>query len=468
MRSLRSGMDSGDTLSGGTEQDLQPEVQGGYDSSARQGATISAKPARGSSLRGVRKAERDAAGVGSESQTSDVLSTLQRHPSRQGMGEARSQGFGGTQDMQGREGSEECCVEGRGDISAAPRELRERSLRALPAGTHGDGAQGRVCDGAPPCDGAMDQAATSEDRGCASQGPSTVDELAGQFGTLAGQSESQTGGAWPICGRCGKPIVPDGLGTALKPATEPICLARKPLDGTVAANVLEHGTGAINIDGCRIEGGEGGNRGGEESSERRYTDHGATNFAATPGPRGGDSKGRWPANIIHDGSDEVVASFPDSDGQLFAVGPKHGDRGSVNCYGDYGPRPETPPRGDSGSAARFFYSAKAGPDDRLGSKHPTVKPVALMRHLVKLVTPPGGLVLDPFAGTGSTGIGAMAEGFRAILIEREGRFVEDIKIRVAHASGGGAHSGNLKTRSKTAAETSGPLFERDSDYEVAG
>jgi site-specific DNA-methyltransferase (adenine-specific) len=190
----------------------------------------------------------------------------------------------------------------------------------------------------------------------------------------------------------------NGWGTALKPAWEPIMLARKPLIGTVAANVLEHGTGAINIDGCRVEGGE--------------------------------REGRWPANIIHDGSEEVIAAFPDAPGQQRGVGPQHGAKDSVNVYGDYGPRDQFDPRGDAGSAARFFYTAKADAAGRLGSKHPTVKPVDLMQWLCRLVTPKGGTILDPFAGTGTTGEAAFREGFNAILIEREEEYQADIRRRM--------------------------------------
>lgn len=229
----------------------------------------------------------------------------------------------------------------------------------------------------------------------------------------------------------------EGLGTALKPACEPIVLARKALTGTVAANLALHGTGALNILECRIAGGEGGNRAGEASAERRYAERGSTNFATTPGPRGGDALGRWPANVVHDGSDEVLAAFPLAPGQLAPVGPQHGAKPSVNVYGDFGPRELFNPRGDSGSAARFFYTAKANATDRLGSKHPTVKPTDLMRWLCRLVTPPGGLILDPFAGSGSTGVAAIAEGFDAVLIEREAEYVADIRRRIAWAQGDG-------------------------------
>jgi DNA modification methylase len=197
-----------------------------------------------------------------------------------------------------------------------------------------------------------------------------------------------------------------GWGTALKPAWEPIVLARKPLIGTVAENVLEHGPGALNIDGCRI-GFAGADDEAESKGKNRHADFGN-------GPRensvlGKDNRdrgangnydpiGRWPANILHDGSDEIVAVF--------------------------------------GEASRFFYSAKADADDRIGSKHPTVKPVDVMRWLCRLVTPPGGTILDPFAGTGTTGEAAFHEGFRAILIEREEAYQADIARRMELAVAG--------------------------------
>ena len=228
----------------------------------------------------------------------------------------------------------------------------------------------------------------------------------------------------------------DGWGTALKPAWEPIVLARKPLVGTVEKNRDRYGTGAINIDGCRVPSEGGAHRDGEASQERRYTERGSTNFAAKPGPRGGDPAGRWPANIVHDGSAEVVAAFPETGVSSGGIGSPAGGR---NVY--MGGFKNDPARGnagglgDSGSAARFFYSAKADADDRLGSKHPTVKPVDLMAYLCRLVTPPGGTVLDPFAGSGTTGMACMREGFSAILIEREAEYIEDIKRRIAHVSG---------------------------------
>jgi site-specific DNA-methyltransferase (adenine-specific) len=222
----------------------------------------------------------------------------------------------------------------------------------------------------------------------------------------------------------------------LKPAHEPIVMARKPLIGTVAANTKLHGTGALNIDACRVAAGvhAGKDREGEASAERRYTAKGVTNFAATPGPRGGDPQGRYPANIITDGSGEIIAAFPKSAGQQGDLKPTGRARPTKHAFGDMAPPLAHERRGDSGSAARFFYTAKADKVDRLGSKHPTIKPVDLIAYLCRLVTPSGGVVLDPFGGSGTTAAACAREGLDCILIEREAEYVADIKRRVAHIS----------------------------------
>jgi site-specific DNA-methyltransferase (adenine-specific) len=250
----------------------------------------------------------------------------------------------------------------------------------------------------------------------------------------------------------------EGWGTALKPAWEPIVLARKPLIGTVAANVLAHGTGAINIDGCRVEAPDGLTSGGNKTSSPLHMDRDAgVNRIALRAE--GHSLGRWPANIVHDGSDEVVGAFPDSAGQQGDVkGTEPSRTGENGIYGHYDRVSGFQARNDSGSAARFFYTAKADADDRLGSKHPTVKPIDLMQWLVRLVTPPGGTVLDPFAGTGTTGEAAFREGFRAILIEREPEYQNDIRRRMSLVLGGPdeRRRASIKASGKTA--DAGPLF----------
>lgn len=233
-----------------------------------------------------------------------------------------------------------------------------------------------------------------------------------------------------------------GWGTALKPAWEPIVVARKPLsEGNVAANVLKHGTGALNVDACRIEPtGESRERIDESSQERRYTDSGGANFAAKPGIRGGDPLGRWPANLAHDGSEEVLEFFPNAPGQSGAITGKepsaHGLSG--NMYGTASlatTRAACEPRGDAGSAARFFYCAKADQSERAASKHPTVKPLALMQWLVRLVAPRGALILDPFAGSGTTVEACMVEQMRFLAIEREAEYVNDIQARIDRVRG---------------------------------
>lgn len=259
----------------------------------------------------------------------------------------------------------------------------------------------------------------------------------------------------------------NGWGTALKPAWEPICFARKPLIGTVAANVMEHGTGAINIDGCRVEASARPAR--EVAAQREDVIYGGNALMGrvdgslqSSKAVGATDVGRWPANIVHDGSEEVLAAFPDAPGQQRGVGPANGEKASVNVYGDYGPREQFDPRGDSGSTARFFYTAKADAEDRSGSKHPTVKPVDLMQWLVRLVTPKGGTVLDPFAGTGSTGEAAWREGMKCVLIEREPEYLKDIRVRLSLADAGpiAREHGRMKHSGKAEPSESLPLFEK--------
>ena len=231
-----------------------------------------------------------------------------------------------------------------------------------------------------------------------------------------------------------------GWGTALKPALEPITVARKPLgEKTVAANVLTHGTGGINVDGCRV-GTETityakGCGGGKNDVNRMMGGNieNDSDFRNKPWSQ----TGRWPANLIHDGSDEVTGLFPvtmsgGSNGTRKS-GPYSNDRTwSVSQTLGASVTGGLPP--DSGSAARFFYCAKASKKDRDGSTHPTMKPTALMRYLCKLVTPPEGIVLDPFMGSGSTGKAAMLEGFQFIGIERDAEYFEIATSRISASS----------------------------------
>lgn len=219
-----------------------------------------------------------------------------------------------------------------------------------------------------------------------------------------------------------------GWGSALKPAIEPTCLARKPLsEATVAANVLRWGTGALNIDGCRV----GTNELKSGIYQRRHSEsiYNSETSGFTKQFEYDGSKGRWPANIIHDGSEEVIEAFPQSTGQQARVTGNEPSAKTDKVYGQFTTRTPAEPRNDSGSAARFFYSAKASKAERAGSKHPTVKPIALKAYFIRLITPPGGIVLDPFAGTGTTGAAALQEGKRCLLIEREDEYAADIQRR---------------------------------------
>jgi DNA modification methylase len=258
----------------------------------------------------------------------------------------------------------------------------------------------------------------------------------------------------------------EGWGTALKPAHEPIVMARKPLsEKTVAQNVLKWGTGAINIDGCRI--------GTEERINpqagfirRGRTDEEIFSKVDKNKPDGKKlTQGRFPSNFIHDGSDDVLWLFPDvKSGKIEShhkqsklYGRNSFNESSTISQGERG-------FGDSGSAARFFYCAKASKSERNygldgleerkvlryseikqgtlpqqtpycgvveQNHHPTVKPIKLMRYLVRLVTPPNGTVLDPFGGSGTTGVACKLEGFDFILIEKETEYIPIIEGRIS-------------------------------------
>lgn len=276
-----------------------------------------------------------------------------------------------------------------------------------------------------------------------------------------------------------------GWGTALKPAWEPVIVARKPLIGTVAQNVERFGTGAVNVDGCRIEGEKAG---GSNKPPLQFGGLNHRPFHDNPPERDEFDRtlGRWPANLVHDGSEEVLAGFPEPHG---AGHERNGGLGTPGRKSMFIPNGDSNGMrfGDSGSAARFFYSAKASKADRdegcealavadratpmagrgqPGLKcrkcnrwkcsgnpcectepdfvqsefvrppnrniHPTVKPTSLMRWLCRLVTPPGGLILDPFMGSGSTGKAAAMEGFDFLGIEQDENYCRIAEARIEH------------------------------------
>ncbi|KPH67530.1 DNA methyltransferase [Novosphingobium sp. ST904] len=254
----------------------------------------------------------------------------------------------------------------------------------------------------------------------------------------------------------------EGKGTALKPAVEPIVFAQKPIsEGSVAANTARWGVGAINIDACRIytddELKAGAGKLWSHYRTKRFAPGAAVNatgeWKGAENFEGISKPGRWPANLLHDGSEEVLDAFAayGERGALAPVGERAGDKcrnvfGAFKGNGDNG----ASFRGDSGTAARFFYSSKAAQGERIFEcrecgahtigkptcghadlrTHPTVKPPSLIEWLVKLVCPAGGLVLDPFAGTGTTAAAARAAGMQSLSIEADENHVRDIAVRL--------------------------------------
>lgn len=276
-----------------------------------------------------------------------------------------------------------------------------------------------------------------------------------------------------------------GWGSALKPAYEPICIARKPLIGTIAENVNQYGTGAINIDECRVGMRENNESGWSKTGAKESENIAMSGKNYSRDPKDEKGYGRWPANLIHDGSEEVVALFPESDGQQADVkGTEPSSTGDENtvCFGKFARVAANPKRGDSGSAARFFkqcnydaedteyikrfiYCPKTSREDRNegcnkmdekpllwssgtqspgtfqaeGTKrssknnHPTVKPTELMRYLIRLVTHKDGICLDPFMGSGSTGKACMFEHIQFHGIDKTMNYLSIAEARIEFA-----------------------------------
>ena len=354
-----------------------------------------------------------------ESEDASMLPPMQRPTTRGRMEEARPQGAsgmveGGQRRLQGEDqGLREPLMEGRN---------LHRAGEGLPNGSDAGSPPSkseRVRGGTPASHGEDDWQTRSAAGGSSPHQPRQGRQQAGEPEAVSGSHVALDDGALrgrPECARCGG-LNPEykGFGTGLKPAFEPVIMARKPFRGTVASNVLEHGTGAINIDASRIETGEDTSR--PNGSTAWWNDKGGMQ----QGVGGGSSAGRFPANVILDESqaaalDEqapVTGSWSPA-GKSYAGSPSTGSHLSgLNAQGGAH-------YGDSGGASRFFYVAKAPKPERPnvdGVAHPTVKPLTLLRHLVRMVTPPGGTVLDPFAGSGTTLEAATQEGFTSIGIE---------------------------------------------------
>lgn len=393
-------------------------------------------------LHGMSGDVRTSAQPSSEGEDAVLLATMQRGSAGQGVGRERAQGRSG-QDCgelrdSGHARGEKPGMEGRRNPQSREGELRRAEVRPLPSRMEDDGTSGRLHHGASASHGSVDGP------GAASYGSSEpyqqepAGQPQGEPGTVPVERGSQARGSWPICPRCSKQVIPDGVGTALKPAFEPVVVARKPLQGTVAGNVTTWGVGGINIDGCRIATSDDLNGGGYSGDRRAPT--GTVKFEGLK--RGiGDfvqPAGRFPANVI---LDEHAAQELDQQSGFSKTAPRgkpstgseRADAGTIK-FGfakihatDYD---------DTGGASRFFYSPKASKRERPivdGVAHPTVKPVALMQYLVRLVTPKGGTVLEPFAGSGTTVEACILEGMECIAIEREAEYLPLIQARIDRA-----------------------------------
>lgn len=474
MRDLRSAVDAEKSVSGDTQQDVQSVLRREADSQDRAHADKAS-----SDLPDLQKDIRTQEQYGSiEGEV--LFPEVRRCNASLAPGVCCSPSGDCTQ-HEGTQGDAavwpcQSLVEGRSHLQAQQGELRRAEVRPVSCGLPSDGSQGRLHHGAPARDGADDLPDSHPNRSRASQGPQHQKQRSGQSGTLAEQRSAQARGAWSTCHRCSKPILPEGLGTALKPAHEVWWLIRKPLsEKTVSANVLKHGTGALNVDGCRVGDAQTVKvRSGNSGAHGRYGKDDRVFERVNP-------PGRFPANLIVSGTARDVMDEQSGIAKPVNRGPSvSGHQDSYVGGKVRKPVPRVDHSSDAGGASRFFadcadapfyYVAKpskreknAGcegmpernanvgdhrpsgnmnqrihgkenrPDVPRANFHPTVKPLKLMRYLAKLVTPPGGTVLDPFLGSGTTAVAAIQEGFRFIGIEREQEYVAIATARVEHAT----------------------------------
>jgi DNA modification methylase len=376
----------------------------------------------------------------SEGQDAVLLTPVQRGSERPGVGQARPQGTGSLVVRGGSVGSGEDAwgaepgMGGR-HVSGARQGLPDGAEAGAPTGQ-----SERLRGGAPVGHGGDDRAPGRAAGGSAPHQPGPGGQPTGELEALPGPHEPLDDGARRGrvgCPRCGG-LDPAfrGFSTTLKPAFEPVVVARKPPAGTVAANVLAWGTGALNVDGCRIEGGERPLIISKSEDSTGILGNGLNGSSHG----GSTTAGRWPANVVLDESQ--AAALDEQSGESTSQGgSRTASRGATQgasnggMQGGYnlGAGGDYQPYGDTGGASRFFYVAKADATERPrvnGTAHPTVKPLSLMRWLVRLVTPPGGTVLEPFAGSGTTVEACIIEGFQCIAIEREADYLPLIRQRI--------------------------------------
>jgi DNA modification methylase len=352
--------------------------------------------------------------------------------------------------FEGTKVREEPGLEGRGNLQAHQGELHRTEVRSMPSGLSSDGKKRRVRDGASSCDGDASESLSHSNGSSPPQRPQHAKQSDRESGTIRQQSTTQT------CGSCGEAIIDSGLGTALKPAQEPIVVARKPIsESTIAKNVLTHGTGALNIDASRIE----GIAESPGTTPKTANGNGQTHGAMIRADFVPNTQGRWPANVLFD--EEAAKVLDEQSGPCKTGGAVLNANRTKGTTFDVGTKNVTNQNqyaNGSGGASRFFYVAKASKRERnaglnpsaykplIGETgdtiemspvsvngHPTVKPIKLMQYLIKMVTPQGGTLLDPFMGSGSTGVAAVALGFDFIGCELSEEYMAIAKKRITHA-----------------------------------
>lgn len=323
----------------------------------------------------------------------------------------------------GNEIGEESSLEGWSNIQTQQGQLPRSEVCEMSTGIYGNGAERWICDGTSSGNGKAHQSDSSTSGGSPSQGSQYAEQCHRESRAFREQSSAQDRRG-QTCQTCKGIIGFEGYGTALKPAYEPIILAMKSIDGTYKQNVEKWGLGGINIDDCRVEG-------------NAWKSHDATGLAKTKFFSEGEAliihkkpheKGRWPANLILD--EEAGEMLDEQSGVLKSSSGNRRPNGGGKMFKGFAPM-KAEFKSDSGGASRFFYCAKASSKERQGSSHPTMKPLALMRYIIKLLAPPNDpLLLDPFTGSGSTLIAARELGIRYIGIEKEAEYCEIAQRRL--------------------------------------
>jgi DNA modification methylase len=433
MHRLQQNVATNNSVSGGAEQDMFEGVCSDIVEQIQEGNAIFTESSSNSDMRNVRDSIPEIAITSKEDGRTFLLEYVQRE-AQSGKTHNILREHEGAQTNSIIEGRKESSMEGRRDVLAQKGELQANQIRQMPAGVFGDGPQGRVHNGTPSGDGEKDRQNIDTSGSGSSHRPRSAQQSPEQLDAISRQRYTQT------CGRCGKAIIPPELGTSLKPAHEPAVLARKPLTGTVADNVLTWGTGALNIDGCRVATDDDLN-GGSYGNTTREVDQYFN--GKKPGGAGQfvQPSGRWPANVILD--EHAAEALDEQSGHSVSKsGGKSGSNANPMSWHESNVDRLRIGHTDSGGASRFFYIAKASraereaglnaPAGERANIHPTLKPIALMRHLVRLVTPKGGTVLDPFMGSGSTGCAAMLEGMRFVGIDITAEYVDIADRRIQH------------------------------------